>query len=133
MSRILKRAESSHPPALFFSGAGRRGWLCWFHNSGSSSGVLGANMNPVEDTYPGAEREWDSFTIVRADFRRHWNGHLVNLFAFVPSSRTMSDAAALASGCTQDIAGWVLTNRQRFGPEDRFQIVVACRREIPTV
>ena len=82
-------------------------------------------MNPVEDDYPGTERQWDSFTIVRADFHRHWDGDLVNLFTLVEPGRTMSETAALAVGCTQQIAGWVLANREKFGPKDRFQIVVA--------
>jgi hypothetical protein len=82
-------------------------------------------MNPVEDIYPGTERQWDSFTIVRANFRRHWDGDLVNLFTLIQPGRTMSETAALAADCTQRIAGWVLANRKKFGPKDRFQIVVA--------
>lgn len=82
-------------------------------------------MNAVEDTYPGTERLWDSFTIVRADFRRHWNGDLVSLFTLIRPAQTVSESAALAEECTQQIARWVLANREKFGPEDRFQIVVA--------
>jgi len=81
-------------------------------------------MNPVEDTYPGTELEWDSFTIIRADFRSHWNGDLVNLFTLIQPGRTISETAAQAADCTRQIAGWVLANRERFGAEDRFQIVV---------
>jgi hypothetical protein len=82
-------------------------------------------MNPVEDIYPATERQWDSFTIVRADFRRHSDGDLVNLFTLIQPGRTVSETAALAADCTQQIAGWVLANREKFGPKDRFQIVVA--------
>lgn len=82
-------------------------------------------MNPVEDTYPGTEREWDSFTVMRTDFRPHWNGDAVNLFTLIQPGRTVSDTAALAEECTRKIAGWVLTKREKFGPDDRFQIIVA--------
>jgi hypothetical protein len=37
----------------------------------------------------------------------------------------MSETQAFAADCTQQIAGWVLGNREKFGPDDRFQIVVA--------
>jgi hypothetical protein len=82
-------------------------------------------MNPVEDTYPGTEREWDSVTIVRADFRRHWKGDFVNLFTLIRPGQTITDTMAFVVDCTRQIAGWVLANRERFRPEDRFQIVVA--------
>ncbi len=82
-------------------------------------------MKPVEDTYPGTERQWDSFTIVRADFRRHWNGGLINLFTLVHPAQTVSETAALAEECTQQIAGWVVANREKSEPGDKFQIVVA--------
>jgi len=81
-------------------------------------------MNPVDDTYPGTELEWDSFTIIRADFRSHWNGDLVNLTTLIKPGQTISESAAQAADCTRQIAGWVLSNRERFRAEDRFQIVV---------
>lgn len=82
-------------------------------------------MNPVEDTYPGTEREWDSFTIIRADFRPHWNGDLVSLSTLVQPRLTLSETATFATECARQIAGWVLANRQKFGPNDRFGIIVA--------
>lgn len=81
-------------------------------------------MKPIEDTYPGTEREWDSFTIIRADFHKHWKGDLVNLCTLIQPGRTIPETEALAADCVRQIAGWVLANREKFGPEDRFQIVV---------
>jgi hypothetical protein len=81
-------------------------------------------MHPVEEPYPGTEREWDSFSIVRSDFRGPWNGDLVNLFTLVQPARTVSETAELVVQCARQIAGWVFANRERFGAHDRFQIVV---------
>ena len=86
--------------------------------------MLGESMDPVEDTYPGTDLYWDSFTIIRTDFHRHWNGDLVSLSTLIQPARTASETAAVAANCTQQIAGWVVTNWDKFGPEDRFQIVV---------
>ena len=82
-------------------------------------------MNVVEEPYPGTERVWDSVTAVRVDFRQHWNGDLVNLFTLIEPASTASETATIAADCTRQIAGWVLANRDKFGVDDRFQIVVA--------
>jgi len=81
-------------------------------------------MKPVEDTYPGLEREWDSVTIIRTDFRRHWNGDGVSLTSIIRPGRTAAETAELAQDCARQIANWVLSTRESFGPEDRFEIVL---------
>ncbi len=90
-------------------------------------------MNPIEDANFGAEREWDSFSIVRANFRPHWNGDLVNLTTLIHPRGTLSVTNSLVEQCTVLMAGWVLVNRDRFGPEDHFQIVVGLPRSIREV
>ncbi len=90
-------------------------------------------MNPIEDANFGAEREWDSVTITRTNFRPHWNGDLVNLATLIHPRGTLSVTTSLVEQCTVLMAGWVLVNRDRFGPEDRFQIVVGLPRSIREV
>jgi len=90
-------------------------------------------MNPYEDSHPGKEREWDRVTITRTNFRPHFNGDLVNLATLIHPRGTLSVTNSLVEQCTVLIAGWVLVNRDRFGPEDRFQIIVGLPRSIREV
>ena len=81
-------------------------------------------MIPVETTGTDIEPARDSFEISRIDFRPHWDGDLVNLFSVVGPLDSECATERLMTECARSIAGWVATHRDRFGSEDRFQIIV---------
>ena len=80
-------------------------------------------MNAIETTGTDIEPAWDSFGINRGDFRPHWDGDLVNLFSTVEPLDSEPATEGLMMDCAKSIANWVTTHRDRFGKEDRFQII----------
>jgi hypothetical protein len=87
-------------------------------------------MKPVETTGTNNEPAWDSFGINRVDFRPHWNGDLVNLFSSVEPQNSESATERLMIECARSIADWVITHRDKFGTEDRFQVIVGWPKHI---
>ena len=87
-------------------------------------------MNAIETTGTDTELAWDSFGINRVDFRPHWDGDLVNIFASVEPLDTGSATERLMIECARSIAGWVTVHRDRFGSDDRFQIIIGWPKSV---
>jgi hypothetical protein len=81
-------------------------------------------MNPVESNDPRSEREWNTFTVSRTNFRPKWSGDLVNLFSLIRPKRTAAETGEFAKDCAQQMASWILAHKDQFGAEDRFQIIL---------
>jgi hypothetical protein len=81
-------------------------------------------MTPVETGGEAIEPAWDSFGIRRTDFRPNWNGDYVNVFSTVEPQSSEEATGTYMQDCARKLAEWVLANRDRFGVEDRFQIIV---------
>ncbi len=82
-------------------------------------------MNAIECTDGQLDPAWDSFGISRTDFRPHWDGDLVNVFTSVGPQEDEESTAELMKDCAVEMAKWVLGNRDRFGRNDKFQIIIA--------
>ncbi len=87
-------------------------------------------MKPIETTGTNIEPASDSFGISRVDFRPHWNGDLVNLFSAVEPLASELATERLMRDCARSIADWVITHRDRFGREDRFQVIVGWPKNV---
>lgn len=87
-------------------------------------------MHPVEVTGKDSEPIWDEFGIERCDFRRHWNGDLVNLFSVVGPKGSEFDTECFMKGCARSLARWIIDHRDQFGTEDRFQLVVGWPKSV---
>lgn len=58
------------------------------------------------------------------DFRPHWNGNLVNVFTGIIPAATRAETEGQARHCSRQMALWISKNRDEFGAEDRFQLIV---------
>jgi hypothetical protein len=87
-------------------------------------------MKPVVTTGTDTEPMWDEFGIDRCDFRRHWNGDLVNVFTIVGRKASVSDTERFMKECARSLARWVVEHRGDFGPEDRFQLIIGWPKAI---
>jgi len=87
-------------------------------------------MKPVETTGTEVEPIWDEFGIDRCDFRRHWNGDLINVFSIVGRKATEAETEHFIKECTRSLARWVIEHRDQFGPEDRFQFIIGWPKAI---
>ncbi len=58
------------------------------------------------------------------DFRPHFDGYLHNLFTTIHPLQTESETEQLFRSTAIGMAKWVLSNREQFGPGDRFQLIV---------
>jgi hypothetical protein len=89
-------------------------------------------MNAIETTGTDIEAAWDSFGICRCDFRPHWDGDLVNLFSVVERREDESATERFMKDCARSIAGWVGEHKEKFGAEDRFQIIIGWPTNVRT-
>lgn len=89
-------------------------------------------MNAIETTGTDIEMAWDSFGISRCDFRPHWNGDLVNLFSIVDRQEDEPATERFMKDCVRAIAAWVREHKERFGGEDRFQIIIGWPTNVRT-
>lgn len=87
-------------------------------------------MTPIETGGETIEPMWDSFGINRIDFRPHWDGDYVNVFSTVEPQNSEEDTANFMRDCARKIADWVLVNREIFGSEDRFQIIIGWPKSV---
>jgi hypothetical protein len=87
-------------------------------------------MKAIETTGTDIEPAWNSFGINRVDFRPHWNGDLVNIFTSVEPLDSESATERMMVECTRSIADWVTCHRDRFGKDDRFQIVIGWPKSV---
>ncbi|MEI7462381.1 MAG: hypothetical protein WCK15_23540 [Pirellula sp.] len=71
-----------------------------------------------------AEPVWDEVGLHGCDFRPHFNGDFLNLFTTIYPLESETATEHLVRVVAKEIAEWILGNRDRFGREDRFQIIV---------
>lgn len=67
---------------------------------------------------------WDLVGQSVCDFRPTFNGNLVNLWTCILPTPTIQETKGIFVNHTREIAKWVLSHREQFSPEDRFQIIV---------
>lgn len=77
-----------------------------------------------------AEPSWDGVSFYRCDFRPHFDGDLVNICTCIEPQVDLPATERLVEECASKIARWIRLNKQIFGAEDRFQIVVGWPRSI---
>jgi hypothetical protein len=70
------------------------------------------------------EPVWDDVGLSGCDFRPHFSGDFHNLFTTIYPLESKAETEQLFLCAAKEIAGWILENRDRFGHEDRFQIIV---------
>ena len=87
-------------------------------------------MKAIETTGTNTEPAWDSFGINRVDFRPHWDGDLVNIFSSVEPLDSEFATERLMVDCARSIAEWVTDHRDRFGSDDRFQIIIGWPKSV---
>ena len=92
--------------------------------------IVRSKMNPIETTGTDVEAAWDSFGISRCDFRPQWDGDLVNLFSVVDRRDDESATERFMKDCARSIAGWVGEHKEKFGTEDRFQIIIGWPKSV---
>ncbi len=73
-----------------------------------------------DDTEP----EWTDVGLHGCDFRPHFDGYLHNLFTTIHPLQTKSETEQLFRTITIEMASWVISNRERFGQGDHFQMIV---------
>ena len=67
---------------------------------------------------------WDTVSQSSCDFRPHFDGNLINLSSCITPKSSIDETETIFIQCAQNIAKWVLENKNQFSPGDRFQIVV---------
>jgi hypothetical protein len=87
-------------------------------------------MKAIETIGTDTEPPWESFGINRVDFRPHWDGDLVNIFTSVEPLDTEFATERLMVECARSIAGWVTGHHERFGSDDRFQIIIGWPKSV---
>ena len=87
-------------------------------------------MKAIETTGTNTEPAWESFGISRVDFRPHWDGDLVTIFSFVEPLDSELTTERLMVDCARSIAEWVTDHRDRFGVDDRFQIIIGWPKSV---
>lgn len=70
------------------------------------------------------EPEWTDVGLHGCDFRPHFDGYLHNLFTTIHPLQTKSETEQLFRNIAIKMANWVISNRERFGQGDRFQMIV---------
>jgi hypothetical protein len=86
---------------------------------------FGDGMTIFEYNYPGAELEWDRVTLVRIVLGAGTGRYGVSFCTLIRPDRTAAETSEFARDCTRQIASLVLAHPERFGTDDRFQIVLA--------
>ena len=79
-----------------------------------------AALSRTDNTEP----MWDDVGLHGCDFRPHFDGYLHNLFTTIHPLKSKLETEQFLRKIAREIASWVLSNRQRFGHGDRFQIIV---------
>ena len=92
--------------------------------------LFAEEMKPINTTGEDVEPTWDEFGIDRCDFRRHWNGDLVNVFSIVGPKATEADTEQFMKECARSLAHWIIEHCDQFGPEDRFQLIIGWPKAI---
>jgi hypothetical protein len=87
-------------------------------------------MKAIETNGTDIEPAWNSFGINRVDFRPLWNGDLVSIFTSVEPLDSESATERLMVECVGSIAVWVTCHHDRFGSDDRFQIIIGWRKSL---
>jgi hypothetical protein len=87
-------------------------------------------MTPVETDGETIELAWDNFGIRRTDFRPHWDGDYVNVFSTVEPQASEDATADYMRDCARRLAEWILMNRDNFGKEDRFQVIIGWPKSV---
>lgn len=87
-------------------------------------------MTLVQSISHGDAPLWDSFSTSACDFRPHWDGDLVNVFTTIRPQGGIDDTKRLATTCARELANWIIENRQEFGKEDRFQIIIGWPKDV---
>jgi len=70
------------------------------------------------------EPVWDDVGLHGCDFRPHFNGDFHNLFTTTYPLESKTETEHFFRSIAKKIAEWILGNQDRFGREDRFQIIV---------
>jgi hypothetical protein len=70
------------------------------------------------------ELMWPNVSLRVVDFQNTFPGDLVNVATTITPELTVADTIAVLEHHTREIAKWILSHRNRFSPEDRFQIIV---------
>ena len=81
------------------------------------------NVVPL-DRSDDTEPEWPCVGLHGCDFRPHFDGYLHNLFTTIHPLQTEPETEQLFRSIAIEMAKWVLSNREQFGPGDRFQLIV---------
>lgn len=67
---------------------------------------------------------WPNCGIRRTDFRPNFAGDLVNIYSTILPLETEDQTASRFIEISREMAAWVLNHRDKFGAEDRFQLIV---------
>ena len=81
------------------------------------------NVVPL-DRSDDTEPEWPRVGLHGCDFRPHFDGHLYSIFTTIHPLQTEPETEQLFRSIAIEMAKWVLSNREQFGPGDRFQLIV---------
>lgn len=73
---------------------------------------------------------WDRVGISACDFRPHFDGDLHNLFTTVHPLSSKVESKQLMLGIARKLAEWIVRHASKFGPQDRFQIIVGWPRDV---
>ena len=87
-------------------------------------------MTPIETDGDDVDPIWETFAIRRTDFRSHWDGDYVNVFSAVPPKSSEEMTLELMRECARKLSDWILTNRDNFGAEDRFQVIIGWPKSV---
>ncbi|MGJ8654908.1 MAG: hypothetical protein ACSHX6_00550 [Akkermansiaceae bacterium] len=81
-------------------------------------------MKPIESSDEAIYPLWDSFGIRLIDFRPNWDGDYVNVFTCVEPQVTEEVTEEMMKDCARQLARWILENKDGFGKDDRFLIII---------
>jgi hypothetical protein len=101
------------------------------NDQGGTLNVPTKNMNVrflKKDDYQ--ELMWPEVSVGSMDFRNVFPGDLVNIATLIRPEATASETRALFEHHTREIAKWILSNRDRFSPGDRFQIILGWPKSV---
>ena len=76
------------------------------------------------------EPAWDHFGIKRTDFRPQFDGDYVNVFSTVEPQLSKEATESYILDCAKMLVEWILLNRDRFGKEDRFLVIIGWSKSI---
>lgn len=86
-------------------------------------------MTLVRSDSSDLEPEWPQFSSSGTAWP-DWIGDLINVFSTIRPLENLENTHSHAIQCARRLAAWVLDHRGRFGPNDRFQIIIGWHKSV---